>query len=302
MDGGRTRTALNRPPRALGPPNFFLIGTTKGGTSTLHVWLRQHPDVYMPARKELHFFCSCPNPRLQAVDTTEAYRNLFHRRGTAVSGEASPCYMYYPDVAKLLRDFSPSARILISLRDPVERFWSHYLMHEFYNPSGRSPHQVIEECLAGERTTAINDLVGLGMYAEQVARMIDAFGPERVLITFLEHIAIAPDRVYEAIVEFLGIAPSPVDLTKKDKQYVEPRGRLGKLALRNRLVRRIGITALPPAVRRYLRARWLGDPTRKPPVPRDIERKLRRLYRQQMLQLESDLDENLPFDWHRQKS
>src|SRR3990172_7165408 len=102
-------------------PNFFLAGTTKGGTSTLYLWLSQHPDIFLPPRKELHYFCSCPE-RLKVAHTWDEYLEFFGSGDERIVGEASPCYLYYPAIAGAISQKVPKAKILASLRDPVERF------------------------------------------------------------------------------------------------------------------------------------------------------------------------------------
>lgn len=281
-------------------PNFFLVGTTKGGTSTLHRWLIQHPDIYLPARKELHHFCACPDQGLNAVRSRDDYGGIFNGAAERVVGEASPCYMYYPDVANVLSGTFPHSRILMSLRDPVERFWSHYLMNEIYLPTGEAAEDILQANLRGEGSTALDDLLGVGMYYRQVERFLSVFGRARVFVTFLEHIAKDPAGVARGIQEFLGVDVVALDVSERDKQYVEPRNSIGRVALRNPSVRKIGVALLPWRVRRFLRTRVLGDPALKPAMSPDLRWQLQQAYRQDCLELEELLRVPLPWSWHKE--
>lgn len=276
-------------------PNFFLVGATKGGTSSLDLWLRRHPDIATPRRKEMHFFCDCPNPALRVADTFDDYVAAFP--DAVAVGESSPCYLYYPDIPSRLDEFA-GARILVSLRDPAERFWSHYLMNEVYRPTGGSGDDVLDHNLATGRSNALEDLYGMGLYAEQLARYLAVFD-ERVLVLFLEDTAMDADRAVANVIRFLGLAPMEVDTSEREKQHVEPRGRLGEILLRNPRSRTVGNLLLPPGVRRHLKTRVLGDPDGKPEMPPDLRERLRELYTDDSRHLEVLLGRRLPWEWHR---
>lgn len=281
----------------MNPPNLFIAGTTKGGTSSLQMWLNQHPEISLTEPKELHFFCECPNPKLHVASDIDDYLMRFAER--PVRGEASPCYLYDRSSAETIADLFPDALILLSLRDPVERFWSHYLMNEVYRPTGLTAQEVLEQNLDHGRSDALTDLFGMGLYGAQVSDYIDVFGRDRVKVTFLESLSTSPSQVLLSILEFLGVESLPMDTSNRDKQYVVPRGQLGRFFLHNPRVRRIGVTVLPPGVRRYLRTRVLGDPSKKPRIPDDLRQSLRALYREDCIVLEERLGEPLPWDWHR---
>lgn len=276
-------------------PNFFLVGTTKGGTSTLTAWLRQHRDIALPRRKELHFYCECP-PSLRAAETDGEYLSMMG--SGKVVGEASPCYLYYPETSKRLRAEFPDSRILISLRDPVDRFWSHYLMNEFYRTSGVSAERALDQNLSRGRSNAVEDLVGMGYYGEQVDRYLSAFPNVHVKTVYLEAIASRPDEVADEVLDFLDLPRVPIDTGVKDKVYVEPRGRLGRLFLRTPLLRRAGVRLLPHGLRQRLRTGLLGSTGGKPEMSADLRERLQEIYREDSSRLEALVGE-VPWSWHR---
>jgi hypothetical protein len=278
---------------------LFVVGTTKGGTSTLHLWLNQHPRIELASKKELHFFCKCPAPHLRSANDLGEYQALLST-SAQVAGEASPCYLFYPHTPLEISHTYPQARILASLRDPVERFWSHYLMNEIYRPTGLAPEAVLERCILQGRTNALDDLFGVGLYREQVERYISVFG-ENFRVLFLEEIEEDPVGTFNSIVEFLSLDPFSPRTTTRDKQYTEPRGRLGHLFLRNPTIRRAGVRVLPPKARRALRTKVLGRPS-KPPMPGGLKHRLRDLYYDDCRDLADLLGRELPWKWVREGS
>jgi hypothetical protein len=251
----------------------------------------------MTKRKELHFFCRCPNPKLRAAQDLSSYRRLFGE-GTIV-GESSPCYLYYLDTPERIKAAFPSARILVSLRDPVARFWSHYLMNEVYRSRGRSPEAILDERGGDGLKDAIHDLFGVGLYAEQLTRWGSVFAPERTMVVFLEDMITDPEAVLDRTFEFMSVSPWSVNTAIRDKEYVEPRGILGRLALRQPATRRIGKAFLPTGIRRVLRTRVLGDTSKKPSPPPALVERLQDMYRSDSQRLEEILQRPLPWSWHR---
>lgn len=283
--------------------NFFLAGAQKGGTSTLHLWLRQHPDVYLSPRKELHYFCNCPDPELRAVNSDAEYLAHFAPApaSAVVVGESSPCYLYYPKaLAEIVQRF-PGTRFLVSLRDPVERFWSHYLMNLVYRPQ-QTPEasEIVDRHQQGATLlNALDDLVGVSQYAPQVESLWSVAGRDQTQVIFLEEMASAPDAVIETVLSFLDLRPNPIDTAQRDKVYVEPRNAFGRLTLRNPTVRRIGVALIPPRQRHYLRTRWLGSSDLKPEMEASLRDRLREILAPDSRRLEEALGRPLPWDWHR---
>ena len=114
-------------------PNFFIAGASKCGTSSLHAYLQTIPGIYMSRIKEPNYFSRIAiaddNPMVKPVRDEKQYLRLFEEAGDAkVIGEASPSYLEDPEAPFLIERAAPGAKVLVSLRDPVERLYSHYLM------------------------------------------------------------------------------------------------------------------------------------------------------------------------------
>jgi len=117
-------------------PNFFIIGTAKAGTTSVWYYLRQHPGIFLPQKKECHYYCSDDMPsqgrsqdnKYRAIDTAGDYADLFAGSELAVArGEVSPMYMYYPKTAGRIASDVPNAKLIAILRNPADRAFSAYV-------------------------------------------------------------------------------------------------------------------------------------------------------------------------------
>lgn len=200
-------------------PDFFIVGAPKCGTTALAAYLAGHPDIYM-AQKEMHFFGADLNfgPQFFRRDC-DAYRAEFAQwNGQTRTGEASVWYLFSKQAAAEIKAYSPDARIVILLREPVSMLYSLY--HQFlYDGNEHLPS--FEEALAaendrgtGRRTTRQTYFVqGLAYravvrFAEQVQRYFDLFGRERVHVIIYDDLAADTIGTYRVTLNFLGVSDS----------------------------------------------------------------------------------------------
>ena len=113
-------------------PNFFIVGAARAGTTTLYEYLRRVPEIYLPSIKEPRYFLARSiyediYGRL-AVGNTKNYLELFANSNATAIGEATPEYLYHDSAAHKIREKVPHAKIIITLRDPISRALSHYLL------------------------------------------------------------------------------------------------------------------------------------------------------------------------------
>ena len=104
-------------------PYFLIIGAQKCGTSSLFYYLKQHPQLALPSKKEIHYF------DLNYQNGLNWYKSFFPFKFTnRKSGEASPYYLFHPHVPKRVQEVCPKVRLIVMLRNPVDRAYSHYQM------------------------------------------------------------------------------------------------------------------------------------------------------------------------------
>ena len=185
-------------------PTFLIIGAQKSGTSSLWAYLRQHPQVFVAAEKELNFF-SAPGDDLDI----EQYGRWFAAApNTAAVGEASPGYTMYPltdDVPAKIARTLPQVRLIYLMRDPVERMRSAYT----HRLSSGSEHRDIGRALLSDPS-----YMQVSMYATQVERYLRCFPPSQLLLLTAEELKRDRGATLRTVLSFIGVDPDwqPADL------------------------------------------------------------------------------------------
>ncbi len=219
-------------------PNFLIIGAMKAGTTSLAAWLREHPEVFIPSEKELHFF---DNPhRYEAGE--EWYRAQFAAgAGKPAIGEATPGYMAHPDVPDRMAKLLPDVRMIAILRHPAERIYSQFLHLRAIGREKRPLAQVVDEELAGT-APPFGFYLARGRYLEQIRKLHGLFPPSALMVMLFEDLASDASGVYGDACRFLGVDDGyrPDNLGKTYNPRMRVRSvRLREAVLKARLKRRI---------------------------------------------------------------
>lgn len=177
-------------------PTFLIAGAAKAGTTSLYHYMREHPDIYMPALKELHYFTRNYERGRQWYE-----RHFAGWRGESAIGEASPSYISVPEAPERIAALVPSARLIFILRDPVERAYSHYW---FYISRGaQDARESFTEAIRTPR--GYRCYVERGFYAEQLARFLPYFRREDMLILITEDLKADAAAMVARCYEFVGV-------------------------------------------------------------------------------------------------
>jgi hypothetical protein len=241
---------------ALRWPNLFVVGAPKGGTTTLWRYLDEHPDVFMSPVKEPNFFLD-PTPPVK-VPTEDAYLRLFSGADDERwLGEASGRYFSDPTTPVLIKARVPDARIMIALRDPVERAYSSYWHDVKFGIEHRPFAEVVGEQLDDSRLPVGADPekkhVYLGFYSQHVARFVDVFG-DAVRVGFLEDLHADPAGEAASIFEFLDVAPELAQQTSPGAHnvFAQPRNRLAARLMASPRARAGGRAVFPEPLRTWV--------------------------------------------------
>ncbi len=246
-------------------PDFFIVGAPKCGTTAMDQYLGAHPQIFMPDRKESHFFGSDLEIRYDRL-TEEEYLSYFRQAGDALrAGESSVFYLVSRNAAAEIRAFSPDARVLIMLRDPVEVLHSMHSQVVYMGMENlqdfaaalaaeldRKAHRNIPDSLRVGQALHYRDLV---RYTDQVRRYLDAFGRERVHVIVFDDFKADTAREYRRTLEFLGVdaefAP-PFDAVNANKRVRS--GWMQRLVFNNPLTRTYRVRRfIPEAIRNGVR-------------------------------------------------
>ncbi len=201
-------------------PDFLVIGAPKAGTTALHAALAQHPGLYMSAIKEPKFFLSDgPPPTKGGPGDALTYREHVWRRADyealfdpapagALRGESTPLYLYDRAAVRRIHGTLPGARLIVIVRDPVERAhsnWTH-LWSAGLEPVG----DFIRACGEEERRIEAGwagfwHYIGLGRYGEQLEYLFTLFPREQVLVIRYRLLVDEPAPTLDRICGFLGV-------------------------------------------------------------------------------------------------
>jgi hypothetical protein len=291
-------------------PNFLVIGAARSGTTSLHHYMRVHPEIFMSPVKEPNFFAfegerfdvrheapgwrhwsrhSTPNP--------EEYRALFRDvKAEKAIGEASPSYMRSPGAAERIRRALPDARLIAILRDPAERAYANY-MGRLRDGTERTPdpHDAIMDALGGRGPDWRREVyIDLGLYHERLRPFYERFDRDRIRVVLFDDFVRDRHGVLRELFSFLGVDPA----FEPDTSIVyNSSGRIVNPLLRFAWTHS-----------NVLRARvqpWLPRPVReagwaliqrnlsRPPLPPDLRAALVERYRADILELERLLDRDL---------
>jgi len=269
-------------------PNFLVIGAGRSGTTSLHHYLGQHPEIFMCPRKSPNFFVAedplpaweGPVARQMAgqwVANRESYEALFSgaREGASV-GEVSPVYLQSRAAPERIRELCPEAKLVAILRDPAERAWAHYMGRMRDGLDRRESFEaVIDAELADDLPdeVAFGSYLGCSRYGHFLSRYLELFPREQIRVYLFEDLCDSPRDLLGDMFSFLGVDPSPsasVDLSRHH-QSGQVRG-----ALRRTLwTRSVGLRTtlrpmLPEGVRRLAAPLFLRglDKPRLDPVLR----------------------------------
>jgi hypothetical protein len=212
------------------PVDFFVIGVARGGTTSLHNYLQQHPEVFLPNVKECNYFSNVESLdkevyldpetgkeyHMKIIQSEEVYNNLFSdAKVSQTKGEVSPSYMWEQTTAKRIYEYNKDAKIIVTLRNPIERAHSHYLMH--YN-TGYDKSPSFEESLTSERNGIWgggNMYLEMGLYHAQLKAYFDLFNRDQIKVIVTEEWTQNSVQSMNQIFDFLGVTPFNGDLSEE---------------------------------------------------------------------------------------
>jgi hypothetical protein len=276
-------------------PNLFIVGAARAGTTSLWLHLGRHPDIYMSPVKEPHFFSPAESTVFRKIQDEDKYLQLFSRaRYERYRGEASHSYLWDPCAPRAIKSRAPDARVLVTLRDPVERAYSAYLQST-QSTERRTFLQAVEDEIASSGDCP-SWCVGRSFYAESVARHLEEFG-ERLHILFFDDLVHDAGSALREIFEFLEIDASFVDrieVIEVRNGRSTPRNAVGRVLLGSPLARRLARNLVPLALAPRVEALLLrpGPRTEMDPRAREL---LGELFEPDTERLRSLLDRPVPW-------
>ena len=292
-------------------PDFLIIGAAKAGTTSLFRYLGQHPDVFISPVKEPNFFAyagqevNFQGPKANqlinkwSVTTLQAYQALFEPAEAAeVTGEASFTSLYVPDALPRIQHLIPEVKLIVLLRDPVERAYSNFKMNV---QACLEPCDDFAQAL-DEETARIRAGWGpawhyrqLGFYHAQLARCHKLFPADQIRVYLLDDLATNARSVVQEVFDFIGVDSAfEPDVSKRHNRSEIPKSDLLRRLMRSRnplraTARTLTTLKMRKSIAHHLRI-WTG---RK--VPRSVRYRLQQHYRDDILALQKLLRRDLTY-------
>ncbi len=193
-------------------PNLFIAGFAKSGTTSLYHYFVKHPEVFCnkylkePRYFSYEYFLETPAYSYilkNAIKTEKAYEKLYEEATTEkYIVDGSVYYTCFKGVAEKIKTVSKNAKVILIIRNPIERFISHYHMHL----RNEGKNETIEEFMANPLSAEGINLLSIGFYYEKIKEYYDVFGIKNVHVTLFDNLINDPSKFYFEICKFLGIS------------------------------------------------------------------------------------------------
>ena len=274
------------------PPHWLILGAPKAGTTTLAAWLDAHPDLCLADKKEVRFW------HLYYGRGQDWYQQQFSRwHPGLLAGEATPTYMYSDKVLDRLAAERPDLRVIVILREHVERVWSHY----WYTRSMGTELESFPRALARERrrTSVLpdgetpNGMLATSFYAPRIRAIQERFPAEQLGVLFYDDLRDDPASFYGAALKHIGVPQHPHPVDEKPQNY----GRMVRWPRASAALMKPPLVHLPKSLRERLGRMNVRQDVRHPTMEPAMRAELRALYADDRRELATLLGRDLPSRW-----
>ncbi|MGB3237648.1 MAG: sulfotransferase [Geitlerinemataceae cyanobacterium] len=281
-------------------PNFIIVGAGKGGTTSLYKYLQQHPQIFLPEKKELYFFAFEGEEHPDGVTNFEDYQAMFQDAPEdKVIGEVSSVYLFRPKAAERIHHYVPNAKLIASLRNPIDRAFSSYLMHVGdRHPSILDP-QTGKPIEFAEIVRNRGYFIQIGFYYQQLQRYYDRFDSSQIKIYLYEDLVSDNETLIRDMFGFVGVDETfDPDTSQRHKVSGIPKNRmLHDLVMTKNPIRSIAASILKPILsdrtRDRIRSKINQKNADRPTLSPELRQEAIEIYRDDILHLQELLDRDL---------
>ena len=302
-------------------PNLFIVGQPKSGTTALHQFLGQHPDIYMSNIKEPHFFCAdfhlesdraYGRQRFFDFRNESAYLQLFSRaKREKIAGESSTNYLYSQVAAEKIYNFNPDAKIIIILREPAKFLYSlhsHYVKFTEENEPDFLTALALETDRKQEKSTSPRVISPSYLYysqrvqyCQQVKRYCDRFNLEQIKVVIFEEFKSENERIFREILEFLAVDTNFIPEYEAVNVNKEVKFKAVNNLINSPLVKSISKNLVSQEFNEFVRdnivEKFFWHQASKAKIPEEIKIQLMEQYRPQVVEISELLDIDLVTKW-----
>jgi len=283
--------------------NFLGIGAAKSGSTWLADKLRLHPKIFIPKEKSIYYFNQFlekypEKANLKYDRPLQWYHSFFAEASSQqLTGEITPRYLVNENCAKDIFNYNPDIKLLVTLRDPIQRLHSHYL---FRQQAGLSSYPALEVAIE-----KFPELLDGSLYFKHLKKYFDLFPRENIKVMFYEDLRKDYREFYREVLLFLGVHEYyPEGLETKSNITMEVRSRFlarmisstdlyiqhrPSLQFVRRLINHLGLHKMAKAISRTNKQSVME----KPRLKKELATKLREYFRDDITNLEKLLNKNL---------
>lgn len=276
-------------------PDFIIIGAAKCGTTSLHNYLNQHPQIYICPQKETFFFINEPkrsyHKNYGAITEFSKYTDLFKDAPeNSVIGEISTNYYAYPESAQLIYDTLPQVKIIAILRDPADRAFSNYQMFASAGHETEDFANMIYED---------NKYIKRGFYYSQLIPFFNCFELNKIKILLFDDFSNDPVSFLQDLFQFIGVDDQFIpDMSKKSRQGGLPKNKIiNHLLIKQNPLRNSVASILrllmPLNLRQKIRSSLIKGNRYKGKLEPELRRELINIYRSDILKLQDLIQRDL---------
>ena len=287
-------------------PNFLIIGAAKAGTTALHEYLQQHPQIYMTPTKETNFFAvegkevnfqGVGDEALKEFSITdiETYQAQFAGVATEKAiGEACPCYLYYPQAASRIKQYLPDVRLIVILRNPVDRAYANFL-HTVRDD--REPCREFALALQDEPNRIANNwewfwhYIQVGFYGKQLKHYYEIFPASQIKIYLYEDLKENAIALLQDIFRWLEVDDTFVsDMALRPNKSGMPKNKLlHQILTKPNPLKTLLKPLFPAKIRQKIQHQNLNTPQ----ISQEVRQRLLDIYRADILQCQDLINRDL---------
>lgn len=200
--------------------DFFIVGAARCGTTSLYNYLKSNEQIFLPNVKETNFFSEVSSHRREdyelpkedefyhtkIIKSVEVYNALYKKaEKDQIKGDISPSYLWDLDAARRIYNYNPKAKVIISLRHPVDRAFSHYIMNYY---TGSDKTETFSEAIKATKNlkwSSCNQYLEMGLYYKQVKAYFDLFKREQIKVLVYEDWITNTEEELKKVFEFLDL-------------------------------------------------------------------------------------------------
>ncbi len=259
--------------------DFFIVGAPKAGTTSLYHYLNEHLEIEMSSQKEPDYFSDEALKRQgmyygkSRIDNLEKYHSLFTNKDVKLRGEASVSYLFYDDVPQKIKEYNSKAKIIIMLRNPIDRAFSHYLMDYRLGLVSDSFDSIIKKKLNHKNANLFfQQYIKISEYSQQVSRYLEVFDKEKMMFIDYEDFKKDVSAVVDKAYLFLGVNNDfQPNLKKKHNTYTMPKNSIIRFIYSFVSFRKFLTNIVPKSIVKWLR-NLLFKSEKKPVLSNDTRK------------------------------